>query len=129
MQGYAGSLNSEASVYGHSQSTGLSASTTQECVLSPANSSMALFAHHAQAAANPNPLSAMASKTSQLIQEATQGSQNPETDNHMATSSSQDGHIPLSKQQDQPTSKVPSKQVFDPQSNYPVTWSQNRKST
>ncbi|KAJ9070257.1 hypothetical protein DSO57_1010079 [Entomophthora muscae] len=50
MQGYTGSLNSEASVYGHSQPAGPAASTTQECVLSPATSSMALFAHHAQAA-------------------------------------------------------------------------------
>ncbi|KAJ9057826.1 hypothetical protein DSO57_1019004 [Entomophthora muscae] len=48
MQGYAESLNSEASVYGHSQPAGPSASTTQECVLSPATSSMALFAHHCQ---------------------------------------------------------------------------------
>ncbi|KAJ9077964.1 hypothetical protein DSO57_1011500 [Entomophthora muscae] len=56
MQGYTGSSNSEAPLYGHSQPAGPSASTTQECVLSPASSSMALFAHHAQAAANPNPV-------------------------------------------------------------------------
>ncbi|KAJ9083848.1 hypothetical protein DSO57_1030514 [Entomophthora muscae] len=48
MQGYTGSLNSKASVYGHSQPTGPSTSHTQEYVLSPASSSMALFAHHAQ---------------------------------------------------------------------------------
>ncbi|KAJ9067717.1 hypothetical protein DSO57_1036347 [Entomophthora muscae] len=65
MQGYTGSLNSEAYVYDHSQPAGPSSSTTQECVPSPASSSMALFAHQAQAAANPNPLSAMALKSSQ----------------------------------------------------------------
>ncbi|KAJ9074449.1 hypothetical protein DSO57_1006099 [Entomophthora muscae] len=48
MQGYTGSLNGEAPVYGHSQPAGPSASTTQECVLSPLTSSMALFAHHCQ---------------------------------------------------------------------------------
>ncbi|KAJ9073205.1 hypothetical protein DSO57_1019097 [Entomophthora muscae] len=63
MQGYAGYLNSKASVYGHYQSSGPSPSPTQESVLSPTTSSMALFAHHAQAAANPNPLSAMTSGT------------------------------------------------------------------
>ncbi|KAJ9086027.1 hypothetical protein DSO57_1008257 [Entomophthora muscae] len=94
MQGYAGSSNSEASVYGHSQPTGLSASTTQECVLSPATSSMALFAHHAQASANPNALSAMASRTSHLSHGVTQRAQNPETANQMALTSSQDRHIP-----------------------------------
>ncbi|KAJ9058451.1 hypothetical protein DSO57_1012249 [Entomophthora muscae] len=94
MQGYTGSSNSEACVYGHSQPSGPSPSTTQECVLSPAYSSMALFAHHTQAAANPNHISTMASRTSQLSQGATHGSQNPETANQMATSSSQDGHIP-----------------------------------
>ncbi|KAJ9058419.1 hypothetical protein DSO57_1012447 [Entomophthora muscae] len=46
-QGYAGSSNSEASVYGRSQPSGPYPSTTQECVLSPVSSSMALFAHHA----------------------------------------------------------------------------------
>ncbi|KAJ9068529.1 hypothetical protein DSO57_1027790 [Entomophthora muscae] len=40
MQGYTGSLNSEASVYGHSQPAGPSASPTQESVLSPETSSM-----------------------------------------------------------------------------------------
>ncbi|KAJ9076667.1 hypothetical protein DSO57_1023992 [Entomophthora muscae] len=94
MQGYAGSSNSEASLYGHSQPAGPSASTTQECVLSPASSSMALFAHHTQAAANPNHISTMASGTSQLSQGTTHGSQNPETANQMATFSSQDRHIP-----------------------------------
>ncbi|KAJ9057358.1 hypothetical protein DSO57_1023452 [Entomophthora muscae] len=94
MQGYAGSLNGEASVYGHSQPAGPSASTTQECVLSPATSSMALVAHHAQAATNPNPLSTMASGTSHLSHGVTQKSQNPKTANQMALISSQDGHIP-----------------------------------
>ncbi|KAJ9085884.1 hypothetical protein DSO57_1009724 [Entomophthora muscae] len=42
MQGYTGSLNGKASVYGHSQPTGPSASPTQESVLSPSTSSMAL---------------------------------------------------------------------------------------
>ncbi|KAJ9084154.1 hypothetical protein DSO57_1027282, partial [Entomophthora muscae] len=45
-QGYSGSSNSEASVYGHSQPAGSFPSTTQECVLSLMSSSMALFAHH-----------------------------------------------------------------------------------
>ncbi|KAJ9063504.1 hypothetical protein DSO57_1000085 [Entomophthora muscae] len=36
---------------------------------------------------------------------------------------------PLLKLQAQPASEVPTKQVCDPQSNYPVTQSQNRKST
>ncbi|KAJ9049573.1 hypothetical protein DSO57_1023147 [Entomophthora muscae] len=72
MQGYAGSLNGEASVYGHSQPTDPSTSPTQECVLSPATSSMTLFAHHAQAAANPNPVSTMASGTSHLSHGVTQ---------------------------------------------------------
>ncbi|KAJ9061832.1 hypothetical protein DSO57_1016765 [Entomophthora muscae] len=40
MQGYTGSLNGEASVYGHSQPAGPSASPIQESVLSPASSSM-----------------------------------------------------------------------------------------
>ncbi|KAJ9085551.1 hypothetical protein DSO57_1012788 [Entomophthora muscae] len=71
MQGYTGSSNSEASLYGHFQPTGPSPNTTQECVLSPASSSMALFAHHPQAAANPNHISTMASGTSQLSQGAT----------------------------------------------------------
>ncbi|KAJ9068746.1 hypothetical protein DSO57_1025508 [Entomophthora muscae] len=35
----------------------------------------------------------------------------------------------LSKLQAQPASKVPTKQVCDPQSNYPVTQSQTRRST
>ncbi|KAJ9060754.1 hypothetical protein DSO57_1027473 [Entomophthora muscae] len=94
MQGYTGSLNGEASVYGHSQPAGPSTSTTQECVLSPASSSMALFAHHAQAAANQNPLSVMASGTSHLSHGVTQRAQNPKTANQMASTSSQDGHIP-----------------------------------
>ena len=94
MQGYTGSLNSEASVYGHSQPTGPSASPTQESFLSPATSSMALFAHHAQAAANPNPLSAMASRTSHFSHGVTQRAQNPKTANQMALTSSQDGHVP-----------------------------------
>ncbi|KAJ9080468.1 hypothetical protein DSO57_1024629 [Entomophthora muscae] len=94
MQGYAGSLNSEACVYGHSQPAGPSASPTQESVLSPATSSMALFAHHAQASANPNPLSAMASGTSHFSHGVTQRAQNPKTANWMALTSSQDGHVP-----------------------------------
>ncbi|KAJ9071795.1 hypothetical protein DSO57_1033518 [Entomophthora muscae] len=94
MQGYARSLNSEASVYDHSQPTGPSASVTQETVLSPATSRMALFAHHAQAAANPNPLSAMASGTSHFSHGVTQRAQNPKTTNQMALTSSQDGHVP-----------------------------------
>ena len=94
MQGYAGSLNSEASVYDHSQPAGPSASPTQECVLSSATSSIALFAHHAQAAANPNPLSAMASGTSHFSHGVTQRAQNPKIANQMALSSSQDRHIP-----------------------------------
>ncbi|KAJ9050193.1 hypothetical protein DSO57_1016694 [Entomophthora muscae] len=49
MQGYTGSLNSEASVYGHSQPAGPSASTNKECVLSPASSSMALVVIHMDA--------------------------------------------------------------------------------
>ncbi|KAJ9054652.1 hypothetical protein DSO57_1011883 [Entomophthora muscae] len=68
MKGYTGSSISEASFYGHSQPACPSPSTTQECVLSPASSSMALFSHHTQAAANQNPLSVMASRTSYLSQ-------------------------------------------------------------
>ena len=94
MQGDTGSLNSEASVYGHSQTAGPSASPTQESVLSPATSSMALFAHHAQAAANPNPLSAMASRTSHFSHGVTLRAQSPKTANQMALSSSQDEHVP-----------------------------------
>ncbi|KAJ9082702.1 hypothetical protein DSO57_1002219 [Entomophthora muscae] len=45
MQGYTGSSNSKASVYGHSQPAGPSARTTQESVLSPATSSMAVRAN------------------------------------------------------------------------------------
>ncbi|KAJ9068069.1 hypothetical protein DSO57_1032408 [Entomophthora muscae] len=55
MQGYTGSFNREASVYGNSQPTGPSPTTTQECVLSPASSSIPLFAHCAHAAINQNP--------------------------------------------------------------------------
>ncbi|KAJ9074892.1 hypothetical protein DSO57_1001879 [Entomophthora muscae] len=94
MQGYTVSSNSEASLYGHSQPAGPSASATQESVLSLATSSMALFAHHAQAAANPNPLSAMASGTRHFSHGVTQRAQNPKTANQMALTSSQDGHIP-----------------------------------
>ncbi|KAJ9065633.1 hypothetical protein DSO57_1017387 [Entomophthora muscae] len=92
MQGYAGSLNGEASVYGHSQPAGPSASTTQECVFSPASSSMALFAHHTQAAANPNHIAALASVINQVSHGATNGSQNLETDNQMVLSGSQGRH-------------------------------------
>ncbi|KAJ9086224.1 hypothetical protein DSO57_1006426 [Entomophthora muscae] len=60
MKGYAESFNSKASVYSHSQPPGPSPSTTQECVLSPVSSSMALFAYHAQAVANPDCVSALA---------------------------------------------------------------------
>ncbi|KAJ9060336.1 hypothetical protein DSO57_1031883 [Entomophthora muscae] len=72
MQGYTVSSNSEAFLYGHSQPAGPSASATQESVLFPATSSMALFAHHAQAAANPNSLSSMASGTSHFSHGVTQ---------------------------------------------------------
>ncbi|KAJ9049348.1 hypothetical protein DSO57_1025471 [Entomophthora muscae] len=72
MQGYAGSLDGEASVYGHSQPASPSASTAQECVFSPASSILALFAHHTQAAANPNHISTMAFRTNQLSHGATQ---------------------------------------------------------
>ncbi|KAJ9058966.1 hypothetical protein DSO57_1007049 [Entomophthora muscae] len=92
--GYTGSLKGEASVYGHSQPAGPSASTTQECVFSPATSSMALFAHHAQVAANPNPVSTMTSRTSHLSHGVTQRIQNIETANQMTLTSSQDGKIP-----------------------------------
>ncbi|KAJ9080264.1 hypothetical protein DSO57_1026879 [Entomophthora muscae] len=70
------------------------ASTAQECVLSPATSSMALFAHHAQAAANQNQTATLASGINQLSHGATKGSQNPKTANQMASSGSQDGHFP-----------------------------------
>ncbi|KAJ9082183.1 hypothetical protein DSO57_1006919 [Entomophthora muscae] len=70
MQGYAGSFNSEASVYGHSQPTCPSPSTIQECVLSPASSSMALFAHHTQTAVKPNHVSTLASIIGQFSQGA-----------------------------------------------------------
>ncbi|KAJ9074991.1 hypothetical protein DSO57_1000932 [Entomophthora muscae] len=72
MQSYAGSSNSEASVYGHSQPVGPSPSTTQEYVLSPVSSSMTLFAHHTQAADNPNYISTLASRIGQLSQWITQ---------------------------------------------------------
>ncbi|KAJ9073628.1 hypothetical protein DSO57_1014237 [Entomophthora muscae] len=78
MQGYTGSSNSEASVYDHSQPAGPSPSTTQECVLSPVSSSMALFY----------------TIISQLIQEITQGSQNLKIVNQMALFGSQDEHLP-----------------------------------
>ncbi|KAJ9077758.1 hypothetical protein DSO57_1013606 [Entomophthora muscae] len=94
MQGYAGSLDGEACVYGHSQPVGPSESPTQESVLSPATSSMALFAHQAQAAANPNTLSAMASGTSHFSHGVTQRAQIPKTANQMASTSSQDGQVP-----------------------------------
>ncbi|KAJ9056357.1 hypothetical protein DSO57_1034011 [Entomophthora muscae] len=74
MQGYAGSLDGEASVYGHSQPAGPSLSTTQECVLSPVSSRMALFAHHAQAAANPNHIATLASRINQVSHGAINGS-------------------------------------------------------
>ncbi|KAJ9061356.1 hypothetical protein DSO57_1021541 [Entomophthora muscae] len=94
MHGYAGSSNSEASVYGNSQPACSSPSTKQECVLSPVSSSMALFAHHTQTAANPNHVSTLASGIGQLSQGVTQRSQNPETANQMIPSGSQDRHIP-----------------------------------
>ncbi|KAJ9070927.1 hypothetical protein DSO57_1002554 [Entomophthora muscae] len=95
MQGYTGSLNSKASVNGHSQPAGPSTSTTQECFLSPASSSMALFAHHAQAVTNPNHISTMTSGIDQVSHEATNGSQNPEIANQMALSGSQGRHTLL----------------------------------
>ncbi|KAJ9062708.1 hypothetical protein DSO57_1007879 [Entomophthora muscae] len=93
IRGYTGSLNGEASVYGHSQPAGPSASPTQECVPPPATSSMALFAHHAQAATNPNPESTMASGTSHLSHGVTQRVPNPKTANQMVLINSQDGYI------------------------------------
>ncbi|KAJ9059211.1 hypothetical protein DSO57_1004838 [Entomophthora muscae] len=71
MQGYAGSSKSEDSVYGHTQTTGPSPITTQECVLSPTSPSMALFAHHTQAAANPNHVSTLTPRIGQLSQRVT----------------------------------------------------------
>ncbi|KAJ9082066.1 hypothetical protein DSO57_1007923 [Entomophthora muscae] len=56
---------------------------------------MALFAHHAQAAANPNHISTMASGIDQVSHEATNGSQNPKTANQMALSGSQGRHTLL----------------------------------
>ncbi|KAJ9075095.1 hypothetical protein DSO57_1039577 [Entomophthora muscae] len=91
-QGYTGSLNSEASVYGYSQPAGSSASTTQKCVFSPLSSSMALFAHHAQTAANPNNIAILASRASHLSHGITNGSPNPETANQIALSGSQGRH-------------------------------------
>ncbi|KAJ9082537.1 hypothetical protein DSO57_1003696 [Entomophthora muscae] len=90
MQGYAGSINSEAAVYVHSQP----ASPTQECVLSPATSSMALFTHHSQAAANPNHTATIASRIDQVSHGATNRSQNPEIANQMTLSGSQGRHAP-----------------------------------
>ncbi|KAJ9061699.1 hypothetical protein DSO57_1018117 [Entomophthora muscae] len=90
MQGYTESSNSEFSLYDHSQPSGLSPSTTQECFISPASSSMALFAHHTQAAANPNHVSTLTSGIDQVSHGAINGSQNPETSNQMALSGSQD---------------------------------------
>ncbi|KAJ9066440.1 hypothetical protein DSO57_1009425 [Entomophthora muscae] len=98
-QGYAVSSNSDTSVYGHSQPAGPSSSTTYECVFSPKSSIIALFAHHAQAAANPNNVSTLASIIIQLSQGVTLGSQNPETANQMANSGSPGEHIPSSANQ------------------------------
>ncbi|KAJ9060810.1 hypothetical protein DSO57_1026858 [Entomophthora muscae] len=62
---------------------GPSTSTIQECVLSPASSSMALFAHHAQSAANPDCVSTLASRISQVSHGVTQRTQNTEKTNQM----------------------------------------------
>ncbi|KAJ9082039.1 hypothetical protein DSO57_1008467 [Entomophthora muscae] len=94
IQGYTRSSNNEASVYVHPQLTGSSSSTIQDYVISPASSSIARFAHHTHAAANPNPIFTLVSEISQLSSRIILGSQNKESANHMTSFDSQGRHIP-----------------------------------